>query len=49
MLRDLPELLGTIEQADRAALYQALALQVTYRRVGTAEQVRLRTSLSAVV
>ena len=45
MLRDLPELL---EQADRAALYQALGLHVTYRRVGAVEQVRLRTSLRAV-
>ena len=47
-LRDLPELLGAIEQADRAALYQALGLRITYRRVGTVEQVRLRTSLRAV-
>ena len=48
MLRTLPELLGAIEQADRAALYQALGLHVTYRRVGAVEQVRLRTSLRAV-
>jgi DNA invertase Pin-like site-specific DNA recombinase len=48
MLRDLPELLGAVEQADRAALYQALGLHVTYRRVGAVEQVRLRTSLRAV-
>ncbi len=48
MLRDLPELLGAIEQADRATLYQALGLHVTYRRVGAVEQVRLRTSLRAV-
>ena len=48
MLRDLPELLGAIEQADRAALYQALGLHVTYRRVGAVEHVRLRTSLRAV-
>jgi hypothetical protein len=48
MLRDLPELLGAIEQADRAALYQALGLHVTYRRVGAVERVRLRTSLRAV-
>ncbi len=47
-LRELPELLGAIEQADRAALYQALGLRITYRRVGTVEQVRLRTSLRAV-
>ena len=48
MLRDLPELLGAVEQADRAALYQALGLRITYRRVGAVEQVRLRTSLRAV-
>jgi hypothetical protein len=47
-LHDLPELLGAIEQADRGALYQALGLHVTYRRVGTVEQVRLRTSLRDV-
>jgi hypothetical protein len=29
-------------------MYQALGLHVTYRRVGTVEQVRLRTSLRAV-
>ncbi len=48
MLRDLPELLGAIEQTDRAARHQALGLHVTYRRVGAVEQVRLRTSLRAV-
>jgi hypothetical protein len=48
MLPDLPELLGAVEQADRAALYCALGLHVTYRRVGAVEQVRLRTSLRAV-
>ena len=48
MLRDLPQLLGAIEQADRGALYQALGLHVTYRRVGAVEHVRLRTSLRAV-
>ncbi len=47
-LHDLPELLGAIEQADRGALYQALGLHVTYRRVGAVEQVRLRNSLRAV-
>jgi hypothetical protein len=47
-LRDLPELLGAIEQADRPALYQALGHRVTYRRVGSVEQVHLRTSLRAV-
>ena len=48
LLRDVPELLGEIEQADRAALYQALGLRVSYRRVGSVEQVRLHTSLDAV-
>ena len=48
LLRDLPDLLGAVEQADRAALYQALGLRITYRRVGAAQQVRLRTSLRAV-
>ena len=47
-LRDLPELLGRIEQADRAALYQALGLTVQYRRVGTSEEVKLSTTLQSV-
>ena len=38
-LRDLPGLLGRIEQADRAALYQALGLTVRYRRIGSTEEV----------
>jgi len=46
-LRVLPELLENIDQADRAALYRALGLTVTYRRVGTCEQVRLQASISA--
>ena len=45
-LRNLPELLEVIEQADRAALYQALGLTVFYRRVGTCEQVKLRFTFS---
>lgn len=47
-LHNLPELLGTIEQADRAALYQALGLTVRYRRVGTSEQVKLSSMLRSV-
>ncbi len=47
-LRDLPDLLGRIEQADRAALYRALGLTVAYRRVGTVEQVKLSTTFNAV-
>jgi hypothetical protein len=39
-LRVLPELLGRIEQADRAALCQVLGLIVTYRRIGTTEEVK---------
>ncbi len=45
-LRNLPELLATIEQSDRAALYQSLGLTVTYRRVGHSEQVKLRTTIA---
>ena len=47
-LHTLPELLGAIEQSDRAALYQALGLSVRYRRVGTAEEVRITTTLKGV-
>ncbi len=47
-LRDLPELLDRIEQADRAALYQALGLTVRYRRVGTTEEVKLTSTLRSV-
>jgi hypothetical protein len=43
-----PDRAPAVRRADGAALYLALALQVTYRQVGTAEQVRLRTSLRAV-
>ena len=46
-LRDLPELLGTIDQADRAALYQTLRLRITYRRVGDAEELKLKASFRA--
>jgi site-specific DNA recombinase len=47
-LRDLPELLGRIEQADRAALYQALRLTVRYRRIGSTEEVKLTSTLRSV-
>jgi hypothetical protein len=47
-LRDLPGLLDCIEQADRAALYQALALTVRYRRIGTTEEVKLTSTLRGV-
>ena len=47
-LRDLPELLGRIEQADRAALYQALELTVWYRRIGSTEEVQLTSTLRSV-
>ena len=47
-LRDLPELLGTIDQADRAALYQTLRLRITYRRVGDAEELKLKASFQGV-
>ena len=47
-LRNLPELLEVIEQADRAALYQALGLTVRYRRIGTSEQVKLTSTLKGV-
>jgi hypothetical protein len=47
-LRDLPELLGRIEQADRAALYKALGLTVRYRRIGATEEVKLTSTLRSV-
>ena len=47
-LRDLPELLGRIEQADRAELYQALGLTVRYRRIGSTEEVKLTSTLRSV-
>lgn len=47
-LHDLPELLERIEQADRAALYQALGLTVRYRRVGSTEEVKLTSTLRSV-
>ena len=47
-LRDLPELLGRIEQADRAALYQALGLTVRYRSIGSTEEVQLTSTLRSV-
>ena len=39
---DLPELLASVDQAGRTALYQALGLTIPYRRVGDAEEVRLK-------
>ena len=47
-LRDLPQLLECIEQADRAALYQALGLTVRYRRIGSTEEVKLTSTLRSV-
>jgi site-specific DNA recombinase len=47
-LRDLPELLERVDQADRAALYRALGLTVRYRRTGSAEEVKLTTTLRSV-
>jgi site-specific DNA recombinase len=47
-LHGLPELLDRIEQADRAALYQALGLTVRYRRVGSSEEVKLTSTLQTV-
>jgi hypothetical protein len=47
-LRDLPELLERVDQADRAALYRALGLTVRYRRTGSAEEVKLTTTLCSV-
>ena len=44
----MPELLGAIEQADRAALYQALGLTVRYRRTGSTEEVKLTSTLRSV-
>ena len=46
-LHTVPDLLASIDQADRAALYQALGLTVTYRRVGASEQVRLQATLTS--
>ena len=40
-LRDLPDLLGCIEQADRATLYKRLGLTVVYRRREGREEVKL--------
>ena len=47
-LRDLPELLGRIEQADRAALYKALGLTLIYRRVEEREEVKLKATFPGV-
>jgi site-specific DNA recombinase len=47
-LRDLPQLLATIDQADRTALYQALGLTIIYRRIGKAEEVKLKATIPGV-
>jgi hypothetical protein len=47
-LRDLPELLGQIEQADRATLYEALGLTVRYCRIGPTEEVTFTSPLRSV-
>ncbi len=44
-LRDLPQLLETIDQAERADLYRALGLTLTYQRDSGSEQVKLTTTL----
>ena len=46
-LSNLPQQLETIDQSDRAALYQSLGLTVTYRRVGHSEQVKLRSTITS--
>jgi hypothetical protein len=48
MLRSMPELLGNIDQAERAALYQSLGVKVRYRRVEGREEVRLTSTLGGV-
>jgi hypothetical protein len=47
-LRDLPELLGRVEQADRADLYKALRLTVRNRRIGSTEEVKLTSTLRSM-
>ena len=48
MLHSVPEILDSINQADRTELYRALGLTVTYRRVDDIEEVRLRATLRPV-
>jgi site-specific DNA recombinase len=43
-----PEALADIDQSDRVALYQALGLTITYRRVESTEQVRLSSTIRGV-
>ena len=43
-----PSSLDGIEQADRAALWQALGLNVRYRRTGSTEEVKLTSTLRSV-
>jgi site-specific DNA recombinase len=47
-LRNLPELLERIDQADRAALYRALGLTLTYRRTEDREEVKLSVAFPGV-
>jgi hypothetical protein len=48
LLRSLPELLESIDQVERAALYRSLGLNVRYRRVEGREEVRLTSTLGGV-
>ena len=47
-LTSVPTLLDRINQADRAALYLAFGLTVSYRRLGEIEEVRLQARLRPV-
>jgi len=47
-LRSVLVLLAGVDPANRAALYRAFGLTVTYRRVGNSEQVTIMTSLQSV-
>ena len=46
-LRDLPELLATIDTNERNTLYRTLGLKVSYRRRGESEAVQLSGTFSA--
>jgi site-specific DNA recombinase len=47
-LGEVPKMLDSVEQTDRATLYQALGLTVIYRRIENTEQINLSTTLSPV-
>ncbi len=47
-LAEVPKMLDSIEQAERAALYQALGLTITYRRARASEHLKLSSTLSPV-